>query len=164
MFLLSHKIHVWHIYLYVVDLHDKLVGQFTNPMDPSWVWYLFQMLLDLGCSLPGEGTPLDRLLVCPQRSGGLSPEVWWFVPRGLVVQFCRYFTLKHSHRDYMLQEFLGFSCFFFSERALQGGPLVSYKWDYNPYYPFIRPFIGVLTSFITGRGPPCSFLKKTWGS
>ena len=24
-------------------------------------------------------------MVCPQRSGGLSPEVWWFVPRGLVV-------------------------------------------------------------------------------
>ena len=47
---------------------------------------------------------------------------------------------------------------------VQGGPLPSYKWSYksiyrgyNPSYPFIRPFIGVITPFITGRGPPCSW-------
>ena len=27
---------------------------------------------------------------------------------------------------------------------------------YNLSYPFIRPFTGVTTPFITGRGPPCS--------
>ncbi len=27
-------------------------------------------------------------------------------------------------------------------------------WDYNPSYPFIGPFIGALTPFITRRGPP----------
>ena len=25
---------------------------------------------------------------------------------------------------------------------------------YNPSYPFIMPFIGVITQFVTGRGPP----------
>ena len=38
---------------------------------------------------------------------------------------------------------------------LQGGPPTSYKWSYNPSYPFIRPFIGLITPLITGRGPPC---------
>ena len=27
---------------------------------------------------------------------------------------------------------------------------------YNPSYPIIRPFIRVITPFITSRGPPCS--------
>ena len=27
---------------------------------------------------------------------------------------------------------------------------------YNPSYPVTSPFIGVITPFITGRGPPCS--------
>ena len=31
----------------------------------------------------------------------------------------------------------------------------SYNWGYNPSYPIIRPFIGVITPFISGRGPPC---------
>ena len=38
----------------------------------------------------------------------------------------------------------------------------SYKWSYNaidrgynPNYPFIKPFIGVISPFRTGRGPPC---------
>ena len=46
---------------------------------------------------------------------------------------------------------------------VQGGPLPSYKWSYksiyrgyNPSYPFIRPFIGVITLLITSKGPPCS--------
>eukprot|EP00435_Cladocopium_sp_Y103_P032045 s877_g8.t1 len=36
----------------------------------------------------------------------LAPYVSWqrFAVRGLVVQFCRYFTLTHSHADYRLQE------------------------------------------------------------
>ena len=38
---------------------------------------------------------------------------------------------------------------------LQGGPPSSYKWGYNSSYPFIRPFIGAITLFITSRGPPC---------
>ena len=38
---------------------------------------------------------------------------------------------------------------------LQGGPPTSYKWSYNPSYPFIRPFIGLITPLIIGRGPPC---------
>ena len=29
----------------------------------------------------------------------------------------------------------------------------SHKHGYNPSYPFIRPFIEVLSSFVTGRGP-----------
>ncbi len=47
---------------------------------------------------------------------------------------------------------------FFNEQkhhTLQGGPPTSYKWSYNPSYPFIRPFIGLITPLITGRGPPC---------
>ena len=39
---------------------------------------------------------------------------------------------------------------------------ISYKWGYSSYkygynfiYPFIRPFIGLITPFITGSGPPC---------
>ena len=30
----------------------------------------------------------------------------------------------------------------------------TYK-SYNPSYPFIRPFIGVITPLITSRGPSC---------
>ena len=30
---LSHTIHVWYIYLHVVDLYDKLVGKYTKTMD-----------------------------------------------------------------------------------------------------------------------------------
>ena len=48
---------------------------------------------------------------------------------------------------------------------VQGGPPTSYKYgynstyrSYNPSYPFIRLFIGVITPFIIGRGPPCTFL------
>ena len=34
----------------------------------------------------------------------------WVTHReGLVVQFCRYFTLTHSHADYRLQEYLALS-------------------------------------------------------
>ena len=34
----------------------------------------------------------------------------------------------------------------------------SYKrsYNYNPSYPDIRPFIGVMTLLITSRGPPCT--------
>ena len=31
----------------------------------------------------------------------------------------------------------------------------SYKWGCNPSYPFIRPFIVVITPLISFRGPPC---------
>ncbi len=38
----------------------------------------------------------------------------------------------------------------------------SYEWGYTPIstvitpsYTCIRPFIGVITPFIAGRGPPC---------
>ena len=41
---------------------------------------------------------------------------------------------------------------------IQGGPPTSYKWNYNPSYPFIRPFIGLITPLITGRGPPCMYI------
>ena len=47
------------------------------------------------------------------------------------------------------------------KRSLQGGPLPvitgynTYKWGYNPTYLFIRPFTGVRTPFIAGKGPPC---------
>ena len=36
-----------------------------------------------------------------------------------------------------------------------------YELGYNPSYPLIRSFTGVIIPFITGRGPPCclSFLK-----
>ena len=46
---------------------------------------------------------------------------------------------------------------------LQGGPPTSFNWVYNSYNlgyknsePFIRPFIGVITPFVSGRGPPCT--------
>ena len=49
--------------------------------------------------------------------------------------------------------------------SIQGGPLSIinggynfHKWGYNSSYPCIRPFIEVITPFITGRGPPCMFL------
>ena len=54
--------------------------------------------------------------------------------------------------------------------SLQGGPLPSYKWSYksiyrgyNPSYPVTSPFIGVITPFITGRGPPCRLPNILWG-
>ena len=30
----THRIHVWNIYLHLVDLYG--VGKYTSPMDPSW--------------------------------------------------------------------------------------------------------------------------------
>ena len=46
---------------------------------------------------------------------------------------------------------------------LQGGPLpvingviTPKKKSYNPSYPFVRPFVEVITAFMTGRGPPCT--------
>ena len=48
----------------------------------------------------------------------------------------------------------------------------SYKHGYNstytgnnPRYTFIKPFIGIITQFITSRGPPFTFIlkqQKTW--
>ena len=45
------------------------------------------------------------------------------------------------------------------------GPKTSLKWSckpcnyvFNPSYPFIMPFIGVSTPFITARGPPCVYV------
>lgn len=32
----------------------------------------------------------------------------------------------------------------------------------NPSYPFIRPFIGNITSFISSRGPPCRVVFFLW--
>ena len=49
-----------------------------------------------------------------------------------------------------------------NNRLLQGGPLTNYKWVYKPYkWPYkwvtgvITLLIGVITPFITSRGPPC---------
>ena len=54
------------------------------------------------------------------------------------------------------------------------GPKTSLKWSchpcnygFNPSYPFIMPFIGVSTPFITGGGPPCVcvcvlFVSSSW--
>ena len=47
---------------------------------------------------------------------------------------------------------------------IQGGPPTrylgynSYNYGYNPSYLIIRPSIGVITPFITGRGPSCRLL------
>ena len=48
---------------------------------------------------------------------------------------------------------------------------ISYKWGYNYHkkgynssYPFIRPFIEVITPFITDTGPPCGRRKKGFKS
>ena len=51
-------------------------------------------------------------------------------------------------------EEFSFVCF-----SLQGGPLpvISRVITYNSIYPFIRPFIGIITPLITSRGPPCSW-------
>ena len=43
------------------------------------------------------------------------------------------------------------------------GPKTSYNLGYNSYnpsYPIIRPFKGVITPFITGRGPPCGSVEN----
>ena len=32
----THRIHVWYIYLHLVDFYGKLAGKYTSPMDPSW--------------------------------------------------------------------------------------------------------------------------------
>ena len=58
-----------------------------------------------------------------------------------------------------------------SNRPLKGGPLpvvsnYSYKSTYrgyNPIFPFLRPFIGVITPFITGRGPLVEHTPATPG-
>ncbi len=49
---------------------------------------------------------------------------------------------------------------------VEGGPPTSYKYGYkstyrgyNPSYPIRRPFIRVITPFITSRGPPCRVNK-----
>ena len=44
--------------------------------------------------------------------------------------------------------------------TLQGGPPTRYNLGYNPSYLIIRPFIGVITSFITGRGPKTPNLRR----
>ena len=42
---------------------------------------------------------------------------------------------------------------------VQGGPPTSYKWTYNKWATgVITPISGVMTPFITSRGPPCSSL------
>ena len=66
-------------------------------------------------------------------------------PRAMVVQDFAIVFFRSLCRD---------SMFFFFLRDVQGGPPSSYKWGYNSSYPFIRPFIGAITLFITSRGPP----------
>ena len=58
-------------------------------------------------------------------------------------------------------------------RLLQGGPPASYKWSYKPYkWPYkwatgvITLLIGVITPFITSRGPTLKhflFSPPIWG-
>ena len=31
---ISHRIHVWYIYLHLVDFYGKYIGKYTSPMDP----------------------------------------------------------------------------------------------------------------------------------
>ena len=39
LFFMTPRIHVWYIYLHLVDCDGKLVGKYTNPMDLSgWYW------------------------------------------------------------------------------------------------------------------------------
>ena len=35
----SHRIHVWHIYLHLVDFYGKLVGKYTSHMDPMGLFH-----------------------------------------------------------------------------------------------------------------------------
>ena len=54
----------------------------------------------------------------------------------------------------------------FGESLLQGGPPTgcnSIYRGYNLSYPFIRPFIGTITQFITNRGPPCTDMSICLG-
>jgi len=37
---ISHIIHVWHIYVHLVDLYWTNVSKYTSPMDPIWVCWL----------------------------------------------------------------------------------------------------------------------------
>ena len=34
----SHRIHVWYIYLHLIDFYGKVVGKYTNPMDPMGIF------------------------------------------------------------------------------------------------------------------------------
>ncbi len=34
----SHRIHVWHIYLHLVDFYGINVGKYASPMDSGWGW------------------------------------------------------------------------------------------------------------------------------
>ena len=43
------------------------------------------------------------------------------------------------------------------KNQLQVGPIT--YWDYNPSYPNIRQFTGVITPFTTSRGPSCITIK-----
>ena len=76
------------------------------------------------------------------------------MPLGLVVGWL-VGVLKVRMVQEMLEKFLG---------LVQGGPPTSYKWSYgapisrviSPQLAiYFRPFIGLITSLIIGRGPPC---------
>ena len=82
----------------------------------------------------------------------------WFQNVSKLWKPAEYLTVSVSVNYWDL--FLFFRTVLFSDSVylewwLQGGPPSSYKWGYNSSYPFIRPFIGAITLFITSRGPPC---------
>ena len=73
------------------------------------------------------------------------------------LDFCWSFFLTSSFfRNHHFQKVWNFGkssfyeSFIWSSYLYKVGPEPSYKWGYSPSYPFIRPFIGVITPFITG--------------
>ena len=67
----SHTIHVWYIYLHLVDFYGKLVGKYTSHMDPSWE------------SSP-ENPPVSRF--CSPRTWATQiwPNCYWAPQVGIV--------------------------------------------------------------------------------
>ena len=45
------------------------------------------------------------------------------------------------------------------KKVVEGGPLAPFRGVITCSYPFLRPFIGVITPFKPGWGPPCGCLE-----
>ena len=67
----SHRIHVWYIYLHLVDFYAIHVGKYTSPMDPLGIsrssWQLNHILTGWGrCSSPSIGHSLTTKNLDPK--------------------------------------------------------------------------------------------------
>lgn len=88
------------------------------------------------------------------NTDSISPfNTRWGQPRDLVLRFYR--RNPKSQEWFRRRDTICLSAsFFFFFFGCNSSPK---RW-FNPSYVFIRHFLGVLTSLITGRGPPCRIL------